>query len=111
MRYLSESGRRLPWISHSSRLDGQSRWPHHPRRASTAFLIDPDICTAGGTEQAKAVMSKCGDLTDYTISLHENEIKNVYLLRCFRTTDIQKAFSFLFHERIWTIRVLKGTKV
>ena len=30
---------------------------------------------------------------NYTIRLHENEIKNVYLLCCFRTTDIQKAFS------------------
>lgn len=71
------------------------------------------LCLKNGTSKRfhDTVFREGDDLMYFTIILHENKIKSEYLLCCFRTTDIQKAFSFLFLERIWTIRVLKGTQV
>ena len=51
------------------------------------------------------------DFAVFIIREHEYEIKFVYVACCFRTTDIQKAFSFLFLERIWTIRESFGSTV
>lgn len=48
--------------------------------------------STSGTEQEMQKLYN-DDLSVFTIRLQGNEIKTLYLYCCFRTTDIQKAFS------------------